>query len=394
MAKTNEGLRAIIRANPNKSNKELVDIVYKELGRTYTESGIKSQKKRMQQTNTFGEHLESNGFQENNWKHGWLKVDGASIFIHNDEDVKRIQNMLDEHIERIKKHAPKYTQIKRGKDKDLLLVLDPADIHIGKLCVVEETGHNYNINEAVRRTKLGVSQLLERANKHAIGRIVFVIGNDVVHIDNAKRMTTAGTSQDTDGQWFQMFEAAHSVYVAIIEELMQIADVHVVHCMSNHDFTTGFDLAHSLKSWFRHSKNVTFDVLPQHNKYIVYGWNLIGLAHGDGAKHTDMQHIMAKEARNAWSSTRYRYWYLHHIHHKDRKSYAGKATVKEKDETAVSFIHSVPTLPQDTVHVEFLRSPSPPDGWHQRNGYINDQAVECFLHHPYGGQIARFTIHF
>lgn len=47
MAKTNEGLRAIIRANPNKSNKELVDIVYKELGRTYTESGIKSQKKRM-----------------------------------------------------------------------------------------------------------------------------------------------------------------------------------------------------------------------------------------------------------------------------------------------------------------------------------------------------------
>ena len=36
----------------------------------------------------------------------------------------------------------------------------------------------------------------------------------------------------------------------------------------------------------------------------------------------------------------------------------------------------------------------PPDGWHYRNGYINRQAVECFVHHPYDGQDGRFTVWF
>ena len=306
MAQKNEEVRKIILQHLDKKPSDVAKIATELTGTKYTAKQITDLKYLMKKdmgADTFSEHLEANGFQGGNWKHGWLKVDGASIFIRNPEDVNRIQNMLNEHIERIKKHAPKYKKIKRDPDKDLLLILDPADIHIGKLCVKNETGYEYNITEAVERTRKGVSQLLERAGKHAIGKIVFVVGNDVVHVDNAKRTTTSGTPQDTDGQWFQMFEAAHSVYTAIIEELMQLADVHVVHCMSNHDFTTGFDLAHSLKSWFRHSKNVTFDILPQHNKYLVYGWNLIEFAHGDGAKHTDMQHIMAKEARNAWSST-------------------------------------------------------------------------------------------
>jgi len=28
---------------------------------------------------------------------------------------------------------------------------------------------------------------------------------------------------------------------------------------------------------------------------------------------------------------------------------------------------------------------------YHRNGYINRQAVESFVHHPYDGQVSRFT---
>jgi hypothetical protein len=45
----------------------------------------------------------------------------------------------------------------------------------------------------------------------------------------------------------------------------------------------------------------------------------------------------------------------------------------------------------DNIQLEVVRSPSPPDGWHDRNGYVNMQAVEAFIHHPFEGQILRKT---
>ena len=49
----------------------------------------------------------------------------------------------------------------------------------------------------------------------------------------------------------------------------------------------------------------------------------------------------------------------------------------------------------DRVKIEVVRSASPADGWHNRNGHINAQAVEAFLHDGQSGaQIARFTAWF
>lgn len=45
----------------------------------------------------------------------------------------------------------------------------------------------------------------------------------------------------------------------------------------------------------------------------------------------------------------------------------------------------------DNCHIEYVRSPSAPDGWHDRNGYVGRQAVEAFVHCPFDGQDARFT---
>lgn len=53
MAHRNEALRAIIRANSDKTNKEIAEIASRELGKQYTIEGIKSQKRRMQQDGSF-----------------------------------------------------------------------------------------------------------------------------------------------------------------------------------------------------------------------------------------------------------------------------------------------------------------------------------------------------
>jgi hypothetical protein len=284
-------------------------------------------------------------------------------------------NLLDDIKGLIDIHAPTYPKIQRTKGNHLL-VINPADVHIGKLAVALETGDEYNTKIATERVLEGITGLIEKSKGFNIEKVLFCIGNDILHIDNVYNTTTAGTPQDANGKWWQHFELALDVYVKCVEILRQIAPVDVIHSMSNHDYQSGFHLAHSLKSWFRNTEDVTFDISVAHRKYYKYGSNLIGLEHGDGAKMANLPLLMAQERAVEWSETKYRYWYLHHLHHKvkhkwlDTKDYIG-------------------------VTVEYMRSPSGTDSWHSRKGFTGVQkAVEGFIHERNSGQIARLVHYF
>ena len=76
---------------------------------------------------------------------------------------------------------------------------------------------------------------------------------------------------------------------------------------------------------------------------------------------------MAQESAQGWSESKHRYFFTHHIHHKNSKDYG-------------------------SVCVESLRSASGTDGWHHRNGYQHaPKAIEGFIMHKEHGQIARLT---
>ena len=300
-------------------------------------------------------------------RHGWYKGKHWSIaFKKEDQDVN-FEKMLKDHIEQVEQHSYKYEPIKREISQNgNLLVIDPADIHIGKLASSFETGEDYNNQIAVQRVLDGVDGILSKSAGFNIDKIIFVAGNDVLHVDSPKRTTTAGTPQDTDGMWYDNFLIAKKLYVDVIDRLMQIADVHFMYNPSNHDYTHGFFLADSIKSWYRDCENITFDVSINHRKYYTYGTSLIGTTHGDGAKWQDLGKLAAVESPD-WSDTKHRYVYTHHVHHKIVKDDIG-------------------------VTIESLRSPSGTDGWHHRNGYQHaPKAVEGFIHSKEHGQVARFT---
>ena len=267
--------------------------------------------------------------------------------------------------------------MKKKREKgNHLLVINPADIHIGKYANGIETGEDYNSETAVLRVLEGVQGLIDKAKGFDIDKVLFCIGNDVLHIDNVYNTTTKGTHQDVDGKWWEHYEIALMLYVKCVEMLREIAPVDVLHSMSNHDYQSGFHLAHTLKSWFRKADDITFDVSVANRKYYKYGKNLIGLEHGDGAKMDKLPLLMANEKPKEWSETKYRYWYLHHIHHK----------VKHKWLDAKDFIG---------VTVEYMRSPSASDSWHARKGFCGvPKACEGFLHDKESGQVARLTHYF
>ena len=325
-------------------------------------------------------HLQERGINKNDVvsvKH-WQSMNGELRFSIVTKEQYGIaeEQILDKITDLIEDYSPTYKKIERDKSSNHLLVVNPADIHIGKYARELETGSAYDCETAVNRVLEGIEGLLQKSEGFSIERVLFCIGNDILHIDNVYNQTTAGTRQDVDGKWWEHFEIALMLYVKCIEMLRHIAPVDVLHSMSNHDYQSGFHLAHALKSWFRKADDVKFDISVAHRKYYQYGSNLIGLEHGDGAKMINLPLLMAQEQPKMWADTKYRYFYLHHIHHK----------VKHKWLDAKDYVG---------VTVEYLRSPSGTDSWHSRKGYTGvPKAVEGFLHEKKSGQVARITHYF
>jgi len=311
------------------------------------------------------------GVDDKDVKHGWLKTKQASLFFKNpnfkQEELNAIQRIKDECIKEVKLYAPKYHAIETIKSEDThLLVIDIADLHIGKLATAFETGEDYNSQIAVKRAKDGMQGILNKAKGFNIDKVLFVAGNDILHTDNTKRTTTGNTPQDTDGMWYDNFLMAKNLYIELLEKLLSFAEVEVVYNPSNHDLTHGFFLMQLIEAHFSKS-TINFNVDLKHRKAFKYGNNLIGTTHGDGAKIEHLPLLLATEFPILWSETKHRYIYSHHVHHKTSKDFIG-------------------------VTFETLRSPSGSDSWHHKNGYTGvPKAVEGYVHHKEFGQIARLT---
>lgn len=326
--------------------------------------------------NRINNEIEAMGIDPRQVDHGWIKTDEASIHFRNDVSKVSAEEIIKDSLDLLKKHKVIYPTIKRKPITDPhLLIIDPADVHIGKLALAVETGHEYNVSVAKQRCIEGVEGLLRQAQGYPLEKIMLVVGNDILHFDTPKRTTTAGTPQDTDGMLHSIYLEGLQLYVQIIERLITIADVEVVYNPSNHDYMSGYMLAQTLSAWFRTSKNVTFDVSISHRKYSTYGKNLICTSHGDGTKHEDMPNLMSRE-HPKWNNeikNQMGYIYLHHLHHKKVTKWVSS---------------------QDTrgIEMQILRSPSAPDSWHSINGYcLAPQAVEGFIHHKEHGKIASLT---
>lgn len=298
----------------------------------------------------------------------WYKSELYSMLVREKKDKVSYQDVRDSVIDSMQSHAPVYEAYRRIKKQDgCLLVIDPADVHMGKLCDSWETGTSYDNDIVFERVMDGVHGILQKSSGWNIEKILFIGGNDVLHTDNVNGTTTKGTRQDMSAKWYRNYTMARELYVKAIDLLLTVADVHYIHVPSNHDEMSGFFLADTIKAWYRNCGNVTFDVSPNPRKYFQFGKNLIGLTHGDGAKHGDLPLLMANEAPTEWASTKHRYVYTHHIHSKFSKDYQG-------------------------VCVESLRSPSGTDSWHHKKGYAHaPKAIEGFVHHPLYGQEARIT---
>lgn len=310
-----------------------------------------------------------------NVKAAWIteKSEDSSVAVRLkfDSEEKNWNEIVAETIETMKDYSPVYPNVSRSLVKDPhLLIIDPADVHIGKLSTSFQTWEEYNNQIAVQRVNEWVQWILDKSSGWNLDEIYLIWGNDILHIDSPKRQTTAWTHQDTDGMWYDNAMIARDLYIDIIEKLMVIAPVKFIYCPSNHDFVHWFFLAQIMSTWFRKAEGVRFDCSLQYMKHSQYHKNMLSFEHWDWVKQQNIAAHMATDDPQMWNDTTHRYCYLHHLHHKISKD-------------------------QVWVTVEHLRSPSWTDARHDRKWYKGvPKALEWFVHHPEYWQVARLQHNF
>lgn len=336
-----------------------------------------------------------------NLSHFWKIVkdgegNGYSLFVKNPKTGQDV-SVFDMVREAVLEAPIKYCEMpeKPQYSGEHLLVIDLADVHFLKLAVKTQTGFTYNRAVAHHRVVEGTKALLRLAQPMGVGRILFVMGNDILHVDNERSTTTSGTFQDSDGTIFDGFKAAGQAIEEALNECAKVAPVDLIHCMSNHDRLMGWALTQTVAGRLRGNSLVRateYNISEAHRKFYRFGSNLIGLSHGDGAKEELLYGLMVKEAREHISECPNLYWLLHHFHHKIRRSRGEVSFLREKDHNGMTaIIGGTPSGQGGSINIEYVRSPSAPDSWHDIHGYVNRQGVECFLFHPQIGQRARFT---
>lgn len=278
-------------------------------------------------------------------------------------------------LDEIRKESIKVPKMDLKKfDDPCLFEADLFDAHIGKLAWGAESGKNYDLKIARSTYISAVKKLIERARHYQIEKILYPIGNDYMNVNGESSTTFAGTPQHEDQRWQKTFREGWKIISESIDMLSQIAPVHVVTVVGNHDVEPAFYIGEILAAKYSQNKNLTFDNGPTQRKYFRYGKCLIGFTHGKHEKITELPLIMANERSKDFSETRFREWHLGDKHHK--KEYRWLTAEESKG-----------------ITVRILRALTETDAWHSQKGYIaNIRAAEGFIWHKENGLICNLSV--
>lgn len=332
---------------------------------------------------------EERGLPFEKWGIWWDKTKEHSIAFYNKEAAEADEKAREAFLKRVSQ-APPRTRKKPVPTKNLA-IFGNFDAHIGKHCEVMRTGHEYTPEKAISQLIEGQNALYEMTKPHGVSDIVFPMGNDIVHVDSNSHTSTSGTPQDAYGSVESMMFLAAELYIKTIEEWAKTHNVWLCHVNSNHDRVAGWAVSQMVSRYFeKHPRvHVSFKNTDQrHRKYFVFGRSLIMFHHGEGKEERLLGVIKAEATKAFWETDRI-YVYQGHVHHRQTNKRGMNTQQTEKDHSAVTVISAGHGI-DNQMHVETLRSPSPPDEWHARSQYHNIPAVEVFLHNE-RHQFGRFT---
>lgn len=290
------------------------------------------------------------------------------------------------------KVAPPYMY--RSPDPDaepVLLEVAVFDPHLGMYAWEQEVGKDYDSSIATRDYARAVKHALDASRFYNVERILYVVGNDLAHVDgfgpdgrggmSRGGATTSGTAQDFDSRLPKMFSMIRQAVVEGIDAARQVAPVDVLIVPGNHDEQTMYKLGEVLAAWYRKEPhvNVRYDPTsadpnnwPRRRQFYRYGENLFMFTHGMELKRKrdPLPLVMATEADPLdWATTTHREIHTGHNHIRMSGGYYPEQDVTE---TRAIITRSLPGL-------------TPEDSWHYNEGYQHKRGSTALVYRRSGG---------
>jgi len=305
--------------------------------------------------------LKSHGYDIKSWElisarnniwNSYSKIDGIMTLYSSKISVRpRIDNItfeeITEHFQKFSNNYQSPIHIPTRYDVNgKMLELNLADLHLGKLAWIGDSGESYDYKIAKERFFYLINDILTRTSHYKFNKILFVWSNDFFHYDSTNITTTAGTRQDSDLRWQKLYKIGIEMLIEGIDLLSQYAPVETFYIGSNHDKMTSFYAINELYAWFRNNDNININIEAQARKYIEFGNSLVGFTHGDSEKKNRIGKLMPIEARESWGRTLFHEVHAAHFH--------SEQVVKE----------------ENGIIVRYVSSPTSTDNWHYENGYV------------------------
>lgn len=292
-------------------------------------------------------------------------------------EVERIWATM---LEDAKAHAPEYLPLARPvvDGEPCLFEVAIMDPHIGMMAWGRETGEKYDSEIAVEAYRAANEQLLRAARMHNVERVLFLAGNDFLHVDGPGMggqrggATTAGTPQDVDSRLAKMFTTARRALIAAVDQARTVAPVDLVFVPGNHDAQQTYRMAEVAAAWYRNDPDVTVIYGPKKRSYYGYGKNALMLTHGEEYKRQreNLPLIFATECPpELWVGATHREIHTGHFHKKMEGRYT---PTSEVDETRGIRTRALPSI-------------SATDAWHYTEGYKHTRAATAMVFRRSGG---------
>lgn len=279
-------------------------------------------------------------------------------------DVEEFRAML---LEDMKRAAPK-RRIRKPKvsdNEERLAEISIFDPHIGKLAWHQEVREDYDVDIARDRYMTCFDQLLDDVSSFRPDRYLYVIGNDMLHVDRGTNVTTRNTPQDCDGRWQRSYLYAIQMITDCVCRLREHAPVDVMVVPGNHDEERMFCIGTTIEARFFNDEFVNVMNDPALQKVYKWGEVLLGFEHGDKVSSKkrleQLPLTFATRYKKEWADSVWREIHLGHLH------------------TEKSYVWQISDTYGDTI-VRHLPSISGTDKWHYESAYMSPPACEAHLY--------------
>jgi hypothetical protein len=246
---------------------------------------------------------------------------------------------------------------------DLLAVYPLGDAHLGMLSWAKETGVDYDLRIAEEQITDAIDRAVSSAMPAAHALVIDV--GDFFHTDDSTNRTArSGNVLDVDSRYAKRASVGLRLKRRIIDRVLRRhAQVSVWNEQGNHDEHTSVMLGLAIKAIYEREPRVSVSINPGLFDFLRHGKCLIASTHGHTVKGAKLPLLMAARNSEAWGATRWRHWYLGHVHHADQQEYPG-------------------------CTVQYVQALAPKDAWASGAGYDAERGQLVDIWHAERGRIA------